>query len=105
MTLSDRGLSGAISHLNIGFNIFFKANTTIVPDWKLCHVTSNSTCTNENLGAHIFVQEVLGARKTNKNKVIFEWISSVVEHHDLGAKQQVCRCAFFSNECHSVGCR
>ena len=26
-------------------------------DWKLCH----STCTNENLGAHIFVQEVLGA--------------------------------------------
>ena len=58
--------------------------------------TSNSTCTNENLGAHIFVQEVLGACacKTNKNKVIFEWISSVVEHHDLGPKQQVCRCAF-----------
>ena len=23
--------------------------------------TSHSTCTNENLGAHIFVQEVLGA--------------------------------------------
>ena len=42
------------------------------------------------------------ACKTNKNKVIFEWISSVVEHHDLGAKQQVCRCAFFSNECPSV---
>ena len=34
------------------------------------------------------------ACKTNKNKVIFEWISTVVEHHDLGAKQQVCRCAF-----------
>ena len=38
------------------------------PDWKLCHAherssmrTSDSTCANENLGAHIFVQEVLGA--------------------------------------------
>ena len=50
---------------------------------------------NENLGAHVFVQEVLGACKTNKNKVIFEWISSVVEHHDLGVKQLVPRCAFF----------
>ena len=35
------------------------------PDWKHCHAherssmrTSNSTCANENLGAHIFVQEV-----------------------------------------------
>ena len=42
--------------------------TSTEPDWKLCHAhgrssvrTSNSTCTNENLGAHIFVQEVLGA--------------------------------------------
>ena len=38
------------------------------PDWKLYHAhgrssvrTSNSTCRNENLGARIFVQEVLGA--------------------------------------------
>ena len=39
-----------------------------LPDWKLCHAhgrssvrISNSTYRNENLGAHIFVQEVLGA--------------------------------------------
>ena len=50
---------GRVPSINIAINI---------PDWKLCHAhgrssvrTSNSTCTNENLGAHIFVQEVLGA--------------------------------------------
>ena len=83
--------------------ILININCDTVPDWKLCHAngrssvrTSNSTCANENLGAHIFVQEFVGcACKTNKNKVIFEWISSFVNHRDLGAKQQVFRCASF----------
>ena len=76
------------------------------PDWKLCHAhrrssvrTSNSMCTNENLGAHIFVQEVSGAHvKQTKIKLYlsgFQVLWSIMTW--------VCRCAFFfSNECPSV---
>ena len=69
---------------NLGIiNIIFKP----YPDWKLCraHGRSSVFCSGN----------VECACKTKKNKVIFEWISNVVKFHDLGAKQQVCRCASF----------
>ena len=40
---------------------YYYVNTRLETHGRSSVRTSNSTCANENLGAHIFVQDVLGA--------------------------------------------
>ena len=52
--------------------------------------TSNSTCANENLGAHIFVQDVLGAhvKQTKIKLYLREFMYYEKKYYDL----RNCKC-------------